>query len=63
MRQFTGLFRGNQYFKHKIEEVVGGGGVVSTSLTLPLDPPEFLFSDCAPNCNRTEIMLDVNESS
>ena len=62
MRQFTGLFRGNQYFKHKIEEV-GGGGVVSTSLTLPLDPPEYLFSDCAPKCNRTEIMLDVNESS
>lgn len=61
MRQFTGLFRGNQYFKHKIEEVVGG--VVSTSLTLPLDPPEYLFSDCAPKCNRTEIMLDVNESS
>ena len=61
MRQFTGLFRGNQYFKHKIEEV--GGGVVSTSLTLPLDPPEYLFSDCAPKCNRTEIMLDVNESS
>ena len=41
----------------------GGGGVVSTSLTLPLDPPEYLFSDCAPKCNRTEIMLDVNESS
>ena len=40
-----------------------GGGVVSTSLTLPLDPPEYLFSDCAPKCNRTEIMLDVNESS
>ena len=64
MRQFTGLFRGNQYFKHKIEEVGGGGrGVVSTSLTLPLDPPEYLFSDYAPKCNRTEIMLDVNESS
>ena len=26
MRQFTGLFRGNQYFKHKIEEVGRGGG-------------------------------------
>ena len=26
MRQFAGLFRGNQYFKHKIEEERGGGG-------------------------------------
>ena len=59
MRQFTGLFRGNQYFKHKIEE----GGVVPTSFTLPLDPPEYIFSACAPKCNRTKIMLDVNETS
>ena len=64
MRQFAGLFRGNQYFKHKIEEERGGGGKwVPTSLTVPLDPPEYLFSACAPKCNRTEIMLDVNETN
>ena len=40
-----------------------GGGGVPTSFTLPLDPPEYIFWACAPKCNRTEIMLDVNETS
>ena len=42
-----------------------GWGVewVPTSLTLPLDPTEYLFSACAPKCNRTVIMLVVNETN
>ena len=64
-RQFTGLFRGNQFFKHKIEEE-GVGGWVGPDL---FDPPPgsyriSFFSLCTEvqsngdhaSCQRNQLM-------
>ena len=60
MQQFMRPFRGNQYFKHKIGAGGGGGGGIPTLLSGPfLDPPEILFSGCAPKGNRMEIVLGI----
>ena len=58
LRDYSGVI---STLNTKLKRWGGGGG--PASLPPPLDPPEYLFSDCAPKCNRTEIMLDVNESS
>ena len=72
MRQFTGLFRGNQYFEHKIEEDGGGGGGVGPDL---FDPPPgssriSFFSLCTEvqsngdhaRCQRNQLMQQAGLS-